>query len=215
MTSVTPSRDPDHGTPSQCPRIVEVEGACHEEPGRHAGRHGRTRHGNGGRRAHHRLWPSVGGPAVGASLHRASRRRDCGPAHRDCGRRARPHHRGGSFCRLRPAPQPALVRTPDADLHECDLGLGWRWPGSPRRTDSGAMLGSKARRGSPRLFPCSRKEAMMGTPRVLAWLVVLIGLVLAITPWLLRFAGDRVAQLDVVIGGAIVALLGIALIFAV
>jgi hypothetical protein len=50
---------------------------------------------------------------------------------------------------------------------------------------------------------------------VLSWLIFLVGLVLAVTPWLLRFATDRVAELDVVIGGAIVALVGIALIYAV
>ena len=59
------------------------------------------------------------------------------------------------------------------------------------------------------------KENVMGTQRVLSWLIVLVGLVLAVTPWLLRFATDRVAELDVVIGGAIVALVGIALIYAV
>jgi hypothetical protein len=39
------------------------------------------------------------------------------------------------------------------------------------------------------------------------------GLVLAVTPWLLSFATDRAARLDVMVGGAIVALLGIALIY--
>jgi hypothetical protein len=52
----------------------------------------------------------------------------------------------------------------------------------------------------------------MGTQRVLSWLIVLIGLVLAATPWLLRFAMDRVARFDVVIGGLIVAIVGIALV---
>ena len=52
----------------------------------------------------------------------------------------------------------------------------------------------------------------MGTQRVLSWLIILIGLVLVATPWLLRFASDRVARLDVVIGGLVVAILGIALV---
>jgi len=59
------------------------------------------------------------------------------------------------------------------------------------------------------------KENVMGTQRMLSWLIVLIGLVLAVTPWLFRFATDRVAELDVVVGGAIVVLVGIALIYAV
>ncbi len=54
----------------------------------------------------------------------------------------------------------------------------------------------------------------MGPQRVLSWLTVLIGLVLIVTPWLLSFATDRVARLDVVIGGALVALVGIALVYA-
>jgi hypothetical protein len=53
----------------------------------------------------------------------------------------------------------------------------------------------------------------MGAQRVLSWLIVLIGLVLIVTPWLLRFATDRIAQLDVVVGGAIVTLLGIVLVY--
>lgn len=56
---------------------------------------------------------------------------------------------------------------------------------------------------------------VMGTQRVLSWLTVLIGLVLTATPWLLSFATDRVARLDVMIGGAVVALVGIALVYAV
>lgn len=55
----------------------------------------------------------------------------------------------------------------------------------------------------------------MDTQRAVSWLIVLVGLVLAATPWLLSFARDRVAQLDVLIGGAIVALLGLALIWGV
>ena len=54
----------------------------------------------------------------------------------------------------------------------------------------------------------------MGTPRVLSWLIVLAGLVLIATPWLLRFAGDRVAELDTVVGGLIVAILGIVQVYA-
>lgn len=53
----------------------------------------------------------------------------------------------------------------------------------------------------------------MGAQRVLSWLIVLIGLVLIVTPWLLSFATDRIAQLDVVVGGAIVTLLGVALVY--
>ena len=49
----------------------------------------------------------------------------------------------------------------------------------------------------------------MATQRVLSWLIVLIGLILIATPWLLSFAGDRVAELDTVVGGVIVAILGI------
>ena len=59
------------------------------------------------------------------------------------------------------------------------------------------------------------KENVMGAQRVLSWLIVLIGVVLLITPWLLSFATDRVARLDVVVGGAIVALVGIALVYSV
>jgi SPW repeat len=54
----------------------------------------------------------------------------------------------------------------------------------------------------------------MGTQRVLSWLIVLIGLMLAATPWILHFAGDHIARLDVTIGGVVVALLGLALIYA-
>ena len=54
----------------------------------------------------------------------------------------------------------------------------------------------------------------MGTQRVLSWLIVLIGLILIATPWLLSFAGDRVAELDAVVGGVIVAILGIVQVYA-
>jgi hypothetical protein len=50
---------------------------------------------------------------------------------------------------------------------------------------------------------------------VLSWLIFLIGLILIATPWLLSFTADRVARLDVVVGGVIVAILGIALVYAV
>jgi hypothetical protein len=51
----------------------------------------------------------------------------------------------------------------------------------------------------------------MTTYRLLAWLTLLVGVVLAITPWPLHFASDRVAMVDVATGGVIVALLGLAL----
>jgi hypothetical protein len=54
----------------------------------------------------------------------------------------------------------------------------------------------------------------MGTQRVLSWLIVLIGLILIATPWLLSFAEDRVAELDAVVGGVIVAILGIVQVYA-
>jgi hypothetical protein len=54
----------------------------------------------------------------------------------------------------------------------------------------------------------------MGTQRVLSWLIVLIGLILIATPWLLSFATDRVAQLDAVVGGVIVAILGVVQVYA-
>jgi len=74
------------------------------------------------------------------------------------------------------------------------------------------LAGSPLRsRPEPRL---QGKENVMGTQRMLSWLIILIGLVLTITPWLLRFATDRVAELDVVIGGAIVTLVGVALVYA-
>jgi hypothetical protein len=45
--------------------------------------------------------------------------------------------------------------------------------------------------------------------RVLAILTVLVGIILAVTPWVLRFAADRVALADVLIGGIVVAVLGL------
>jgi hypothetical protein len=51
----------------------------------------------------------------------------------------------------------------------------------------------------------------MNARQMLSWLIVLVGLVLAATPWLLRFTSDRVASLDVTVGGVIVALLALAL----
>jgi hypothetical protein len=49
---------------------------------------------------------------------------------------------------------------------------------------------------------------------VVSWLIVLIGLILIVTPWLLSFATDRVAQLDAVVGGMIVAILGLVQVYA-
>jgi drug/metabolite transporter (DMT)-like permease len=45
--------------------------------------------------------------------------------------------------------------------------------------------------------------------KILALVTALVGVVLAVTPWLLRFTGDRVARMDVVIGGLVVAVLGL------
>jgi hypothetical protein len=68
--------------------------------------------------------------------------------------------------------------------------------------------------GRPVWLSCpAGKENVMGAQRMLSWLIVLIGLALAVTPWLLRFTGDRIARLDVVIGGVVVALLGIAMVY--
>lgn len=47
--------------------------------------------------------------------------------------------------------------------------------------------------------------------RLLAWLTLLAGFVLAVTPWLLGLAGDHIARTDVLVGGLVVALLGVAL----
>jgi hypothetical protein len=47
--------------------------------------------------------------------------------------------------------------------------------------------------------------------RLLAWLTLLAGLVLAVTPWLLGFTGDHIARIDVLVGGLVVGLLGAAL----
>ena len=58
------------------------------------------------------------------------------------------------------------------------------------------------------------KENDMGTQRVLSWLIVLIGLILIATPWLLSFTTDRAARLDAVVGGVIVAILGIVQVYA-
>ena len=54
----------------------------------------------------------------------------------------------------------------------------------------------------------------MGTQRVVSWLVILAGLILIVMPWLLSFATDRVAQLDAVVGGIVVAILGIIQVYA-
>jgi hypothetical protein len=45
--------------------------------------------------------------------------------------------------------------------------------------------------------------------KTLAILTALVGIVLAATPWLLRFTGDRVALTDVLVGGIVVAVLGL------
>jgi drug/metabolite transporter (DMT)-like permease len=45
--------------------------------------------------------------------------------------------------------------------------------------------------------------------KILAILTALVGIVLAVTPWLLHFTGDRVARTDVLIGGIVVAVLGL------
>ncbi len=45
--------------------------------------------------------------------------------------------------------------------------------------------------------------------KVLAILTVLVGIVLAVTPWVLRFTADRVALADVLIAGIVVAILGL------
>jgi SPW repeat len=45
--------------------------------------------------------------------------------------------------------------------------------------------------------------------KVFAILTVLVGIVLAVTPWLLRFTSDRVARADVLVGGIVVAILGL------
>jgi SPW repeat len=49
----------------------------------------------------------------------------------------------------------------------------------------------------------------MRTLRALSGLTILVGLILAATPWLLHFRRDHVAFLDVLIGGAVVGVLGL------
>ena len=44
---------------------------------------------------------------------------------------------------------------------------------------------------------------------ILAILTALVGIILAVTPWLLRFTSDWVARTDVLIGGLVVAVLGL------
>jgi hypothetical protein len=44
--------------------------------------------------------------------------------------------------------------------------------------------------------------------KVLSILVVLVGLALAVSPWVLRFRADRVAAIDVLVGGIVVVVLG-------
>ena len=45
--------------------------------------------------------------------------------------------------------------------------------------------------------------------KVLAILTALVGVALAVTPWLLRFAADRLAFADVLVVGLAVAVLGL------
>jgi hypothetical protein len=46
-------------------------------------------------------------------------------------------------------------------------------------------------------------------------LIVLAGLILIVTPWLVGFATDRAARLDAVVGGIIVLILALAQIYAI
>lgn len=57
------------------------------------------------------------------------------------------------------------------------------------------------------------KGGIAMSARLLVWLMVLVGVILAIAPWLLRFTADRTALVDVATGGIIVALLGLALMY--
>jgi len=45
--------------------------------------------------------------------------------------------------------------------------------------------------------------------KILAILTALVGIILAVTPWVLRFSADRIALADVLIGGIVVAVLGL------
>jgi hypothetical protein len=47
--------------------------------------------------------------------------------------------------------------------------------------------------------------------KLLSILTVLVGLALAVSPWVLRFRSDRVAAIDVLVGGIIVVVLGASL----
>ena len=77
------------------------------------------------------------------------------------------------------------------------------------------LVASASRPGAgPERAGWTRRNAM-GTQRVLSWLIVLVGVVLIATPWLLSFATNRVARLDAVIGGVIVLILGVAQVYAV
>jgi hypothetical protein len=44
--------------------------------------------------------------------------------------------------------------------------------------------------------------------KIISALTIVIGIALAITPWVFRFTADRPALLDVAIGGIVVAVLG-------
>jgi hypothetical protein len=44
--------------------------------------------------------------------------------------------------------------------------------------------------------------------KLLSILTVLVGLAMAVSPWLLRFRADRVAAIDVLVGGIAVIVLG-------
>jgi uncharacterized protein involved in cysteine biosynthesis len=49
----------------------------------------------------------------------------------------------------------------------------------------------------------------MRNVRVLSGLTILVGLLLAVTPWVFRFTSDWIALLDVAVGGLVVAMLGL------
>jgi hypothetical protein len=54
----------------------------------------------------------------------------------------------------------------------------------------------------------------MDMQRLFSWLTVLVGLGLAVTPWLFHFTTDWVAFMDALAAGIIVALLGLGLTYA-
>jgi hypothetical protein len=55
----------------------------------------------------------------------------------------------------------------------------------------------------------SEGEEVQAMTEILAILTALVGIILAVTPWLLRFTADRVARTDVLIGGLVVAAPGL------